>query len=77
MNTNTIELNLNEMELNPDELDKAAGGWLWTSEDAPDGHEMGCIASYHHYNWSKENGIWCKQDYYCVSGYYSIKNDPI
>ena len=30
MNTDTIELNLNEMELNPDELELVCGGrWSW------------------------------------------------
>ena len=38
---------------------------------------MGCILSYHHYEWSKDNNIWCRQDYCYFSGYYNIMHDPI
>ena len=61
-------------ELSPDEMDKAAGGSFWTGEDAPDGHEMGCIAFYHQYNYQKENNIWCNKSYYC-NHHYQIQID--
>ena len=43
-------------------------------EDAPDGHEMGCIWFYHHYIYQKEMNIWCKKSYYC-NGKYEIEID--
>lgn len=52
-------------ELNFDEMDKAVGGTFWGGEDAPDGHEMGCAITWHHYNWQKEHNIWCNQSFYC------------
>ena len=54
-------------ELNPDELDNVAGGAWFLGEDAPDGHEMGCDITYHHYAYQRDNKIWCKKDYYCDS----------
>ncbi len=57
------------VELDVDDLDKAAGGSFFLGEDAPDGHEMGCIAIYHHYNYQKENNIWCNRAYYCNHSY--------
>ena len=56
-------------ELNPEELDNVSGGDFWAGEDAPDGHEMGCFVSYHHYAYQKDNNIWCKHEYYCDSYY--------
>ena len=56
-------------ELSPDELDNVAGGNLWEGEDAPDGHEMGCFVTYHHYAYQKDNNIWCKHEYFCDSYY--------
>ena len=52
-------------KLSAEELDAVAGGEYWTGEIAPDGHEMGCVASYHKYDYQKETGIWCKHVYYC------------
>ena len=61
-------------ELTPDELDKAAGGTWWTGEDAPDGHEMGCAISWHHYMYQKENNIWCNLAYYCNGEHQQAPN---
>ena len=61
-------------ELTPDELDKAAGGTWWTGEDAPDGHEMGCAISWHHYTYQKENNIWCNMSYYCDGKHQEAPN---
>ena len=61
-------------ELTLDEMDKAAGGVWWTGEDAPDGHEMGCAISWHHYMYQKENNIWCNKTYYC-NNHYKIQID--
>ncbi|MBR5110629.1 MAG: hypothetical protein IK099_10575 [Clostridia bacterium] len=51
------------------DVEKAAGGAFWEGEDAPDGHEMGCVLTYHTYKWQKDNDIWCKQMYYCNGTY--------
>ena len=50
-------------KLSLDDLEAAAGG--------PDGHEMGCAACYHHYDWQEENGIWCSKSWYCSHGRFS------
>ena len=62
------------VELNVNDMDKVVGGSCFLGEDAPDGHEMGCIAFYHHYNYQKENNIWCNKSYYC-NHYYEIQID--
>ena len=61
-------------ELTLDEMDKAAGGVWWTGEDAPDGHEMGCAISWHHYTYQKENNIWCNLAYYCNGKHQEAPN---
>ena len=55
------------VELEDSELDKVAGGAYWEGEDAPDGHEMGCVWFYHGKAWQRENNIWCHSAYYCYS----------
>lgn len=55
-------------QLTPDELDNIAGGMFWEGDDAPDGHELGCFATYHHYSYQKENKIWCQHFYYGENG---------
>lgn len=60
-------------DLDPDELDNVAGGYWWMGEDAPDGHEMGCDITYHHYSYQKENNIWCNKEYYCNGDYKQYK----
>ena len=57
------------VELAPGEMDKVVGGSAFMGEEAPDGHEMGCIWFYHHYNYQKEINIWCKKSYYCNTVY--------
>ena len=58
-------------ELTADELEGAAGGGIWTGDDAvSDGHELGCAASYHHYDYQNDNNIWCNQFWYCQRGHY-------
>ncbi len=52
-------------KLSVEELDAVAGGDWWRGEDAPDGHEMGCWASYHDYYYQKDTGTWCKDSFYC------------
>ena len=58
-------------KLSLDDLDAVAGGGFWTGDNAPDGHEMGCAACYHHYDWQEENGIWCSKSWYCSHGRFS------
>ena len=54
--------------LSVEELEAVAGGMVWHGEDAPDGHEMGCVVSYHDYDYQEEAGIWCEDNYYCDMG---------
>ena len=63
-----------QKELSLDEMDKAAGGVWWTGEDAPDGHEMGCAISWHHYRYQKDNNIWCNRSYYCNGEHQQAPN---
>ena len=59
-------------ELSLGEMDKAADGTFWGSEDAPDGHEMGCALTWHGYSWSKEKNIWCNKLFYCKGNHYNL-----
>ena len=43
--------------LDVEDLDKVAGGVLWFGEDAPDGHEMGCVCTYYKYKDCVEKGL--------------------
>ena len=61
-------------KLSLDDLDAVAGGDLWTGDDAPDGHELGCAACYHHYDWQEENNVWCSKEWYCQHGHYDGVN---
>ena len=56
-------------KLSMDDLEGAAGGHFWKSENAPDGHEMGCAVCYHLKGWSEETGIWCFRFHWCDSDY--------
>ena len=53
-------------ELSADELEAAAGGKWSDHEDAKDGHELNCLASYHDYGYQKDNNEWCKDRFYCA-----------
>ena len=59
------------VELLEDQLDKVAGGdgALGESEEAPDGHDLGCLLAYHGKAWSRENNIFCHLNYYCYSSW--------
>ena len=63
------------VELSPEEIDKVAGGMFWCGEDAPDGYEMGCLVTFHHYDYSEENDVWCSSNHFCRSGYYGKPKD--
>lgn len=63
--------------LSPDDLDAVAGGYFFRGEDAPDGHEMGCVLPYHGYDWSRSTGNWCKSEYYCVATRYGEGCKPL
>lgn len=63
------EKSSNTVELSLEEMDNAAGGMLWEYEDAPDGHELGCIITYHSKSWARENKVWCKDTYYCYQNF--------
>ena len=52
-------------ELTVDEVNRAAGGALWTGEDAPDGHEMGCILTCRTKGRQIDNNNWRKAEWIC------------
>ena len=52
-------------ELSAEELEGAAGGGIWFSEEDPDGNEYGCAICNLGYDDQKEYGDWCKQSHYC------------
>lgn len=54
-----------EKELSAEELSAAAGGMHWNGDDAPDGHELGCICFYYSYAEQEERNWWCNNTYYC------------
>ena len=54
-----------EKELSTEELGAAAGGMHWNGDDAPNGHELGCICFYYSYAEQKERNWWCNNTYYC------------
>ena len=70
-------------KLTDDEMEKATGGAedkLWQGEDAPDGHEMGCLITYHGWYWSRDNDTWCRENYWCyksneILNYYCSRQD--
>ena len=62
-----------DAELSADELESAAGGSLWTCEDAPDGHEIFCLLTYHSKSYSKETGNYCKEAFFCSRNYISYE----
>ena len=64
-------------ELTADELEGAAGGGLWTSEEAKDGHEFDCSISYHQYSYQKENGEWCKSASWCEKNNHVWKDKVV
>ena len=58
------------VELLEEELDQVAGGGtgiLGDLEEAPDGHDMGCVLPWHGKSWARENKTWCRRNYYCYS----------
>ena len=56
------------VELNVNDLAQVAGGDFWTGDDAPDGHEMGCLITYHQWWTCEENKWWCHNYYYGEHG---------
>ena len=52
-------------KLSFDEIEEVAGGRYLSGNLAPDGHEMGCVISYHHSGYSRDNDQWCSSNYYC------------
>ena len=61
--------------LSDEDAEKIAGGredLFRTGEDAPDGHEMGCFATYHNWRWSRDHDYWCTYDYYCYQHHHNL-----
>ena len=58
-----------------DEIDMVAGGAMGTAEDAPDGHEIGCVLVYHDFSWCYENDIYCYEQFYCYNNFNNCANN--
>ena len=56
------------VELNVNDLAQVTGGDFWAGDDAPDGHEMGCLITYHQWWTCEENKWWCHNYYYGEHG---------
>ena len=61
-----------DTKLEAQDLDHFAGGYLWQGDEASDGHEMGCLLTYHSYSWSEENNEYCSSSYYCTASRYEL-----
>ena len=49
----------------PERLDKVVGGMFGDGETAPDGHELGCMLSWHGNDWQEEHKIYCQKQNLC------------
>ena len=56
-------------EISVNELDSAAGGDYGMGCEAPDGHELGCLITWHHDDYQIENKIWCKGACICENSF--------
>lgn len=66
-----------ELESLPaDKLDRVAGGMFFDGEDAPDGHEMGCLISYHGDKWQEKNKTYCQKQNLCDKHFHVCLSNP-
>ena len=67
-------------KLPDDDVAQAAGGALWHNEDAPDGHEYGCVLCYHSEEWQIQNGYSCNIYHLCpvevLATYGTLESHP-
>ena len=69
--------NRNALEnLTPETLDAVAGGIFGDGETAPDGHEMGCLISWHGDEWQEKNGIYCSKMNLCDRQFHVCLMNP-
>ena len=52
-------------ELSADELEAAAGGAWWLSDNNKDGKELNCAFCNLHYADQAKNNEWCQNSYFC------------
>ena len=62
-------------ELSADDLESAAGGKFWISDDNKEGKEFDCFSCYLDFNYHKENDEWCQNKYYCNENRISWKTE--
>ena len=60
-------------ELSADELEGAAGGILWSSEENKDGKEFNCIYCNLNEEYQVDNKEWCNKVYTCEQNYKEQK----
>jgi len=60
-------------ELSADELEGAAGGILWSSEENKDGKEFNCIYCNLSEEYQVDNKEWCNKVYTCEQNYKEQK----
>ena len=67
-------------KLSDEDVSQAEGGALWHNEDAPDGHEYGCVVFYHGEEWQIQNGYSCNMNHLCPvefgSTYGTLESHP-
>ena len=56
-------------ELSADELEAAAGGGMWQSEDSKDGREFRCAFCNLHFDYQNTHNEWCQKNYFCAGNY--------
>ena len=62
-------------ELTAGELEGAAGGMFWISDNNKEGKEFDCFSCYLDFDYHKENDEWCHNKYYCNKNRISWKED--
>ena len=62
--------------LSVDQLDRVVGGAFGDGETAPDGHEMGCMLSWHGNEWQEKNKIYCHKMNLCDKYFHVCLMQP-
>lgn len=58
--------------LSADKFEEVVGGWF-DLEEAPDGHDIGCVLTYHGEGWCRDNNTYCRNTYFCNGSRYGGK----
>jgi predicted ribosomally synthesized peptide with nif11-like leader len=58
------------VSLPAESLDRVVGGMFGEGETAPDGHELGCLLSWHGNDWQEEHKVYCHKESLCDHHFY-------